>query len=176
MSNQKAETSIASPNLDLPVWLETIEETIIAVAFSIIFLVMVLQVFSRYVFNFPFAWTEEVARCLFIWIIFIGASQCMRWREHIAITLLVDRFPKWARIVASLVISALIAAFLVVVMVVGTQLALKVAKLPSTALGWSMALVYAPVPIGAALMLVRLALDLRLTLRGRPASSMPRSL
>ena len=48
--------------------------------------IMTLQVVSRYVFNSPIDWTEEVCRILFVAMIFVGAISA----EHIR----VDVIPK----------------------------------------------------------------------------------
>lgn len=48
--------------------------------------IMTLQVVSRYVFNSPIDWTEEVCRILFVAMIFVGAVSA----EHIR----VDVIPK----------------------------------------------------------------------------------
>ena len=52
-----------------------------------------LQIVFRYVFNIPLGWSEEVARFSFVWVSFFGASALMRVREHINVTIFVDRFP-----------------------------------------------------------------------------------
>ena len=36
--------------------------------------VVVLQVFSRYLFNYSFVWAEELVRYLMIWTVMIGAA------------------------------------------------------------------------------------------------------
>jgi TRAP-type C4-dicarboxylate transport system permease small subunit len=51
------------------------------------------QIVSRYVFNFPLGWTEEMARFSFVWVSFLGASALMQVREHINVTVFVERFP-----------------------------------------------------------------------------------
>lgn len=132
-----------------------IEERLLAAILLSMFVTLVLQVFSRYVFNYPLAWTEELARYLFIWLVFVGASQAMRYRDHIAIGLLVDNVPEIARRIAAIAMNVMVAVFLLLLVVQGWRIVQQVAPLPSTALGVSMALVYLPVPLAAAVMLVR---------------------
>lgn len=58
------------------------------------------SVFARYIFNSPFAWTEEMQMLLFVWMAFFGSSVAFRYNNHIAIEVVVDAFPaKWRRIV-----------------------------------------------------------------------------
>jgi TRAP-type C4-dicarboxylate transport system permease small subunit len=56
-----------------------------------------LQVATRYLFGLPLIWSEEVARLLFIALIFLGAAVLARKREHLAVTVLVDLLPDRGR-------------------------------------------------------------------------------
>ena len=147
--------------------LEFCEEFLLAGSIAVTFAVLVLQVFSRYVFDLPLTWTEELARYLFVWSVFVGASQAMRYGEHIAIGMLIDRLPKPLAKFIALWMNALMALFLLVLIVKGTDLAIKVAELPSTALEISMAFVFAPLPLAAAAMLLRtLCISIRILVAG----------
>lgn len=42
-------------------------------------------IFSRYVFNSPFPWTEELATFLFIWLSFLGAGVAAARRKHVVV-------------------------------------------------------------------------------------------
>lgn len=55
--------------------------------------VVFLQIISRYVFSFSLAWSEEVARLLFICIVFIGAAVLARREKHLTVTVLSDLLP-----------------------------------------------------------------------------------
>src|SRR5258705_5200901 len=56
-----------------------------------------LGVFSRYVIGRTFTWYDEIARLLFVWIVFLGAAVGVRRGAHFRLHLLVDRFPPPAR-------------------------------------------------------------------------------
>ena len=137
---------------------------------------LVLQVVSRYVLGLPLAWTEELARYCFVWAVFIGASQVMRHREHIAITLLTDRLPNLARKVIALTMNLLMIAFLAVCAWQGSVVVAKVAPLSSIALDVSMAAVYLPLPFAAAVMIIRLLAESLEVVRTGPIQIVPRSL
>jgi TRAP-type C4-dicarboxylate transport system permease small subunit len=47
-----------------------------------------VQVVSRYFFNQPMAWVEELSTYCFIWTVFVGASIALKQDRHIAITAL----------------------------------------------------------------------------------------
>ena len=52
-----------------------------------------LGVFSRYVLVRTFTWYDEIARLLFVWIVFLGAAVGVKRGVHFRLHLLVDRFP-----------------------------------------------------------------------------------
>lgn len=160
----------------LPRWFEAAEEALVVATLGLTFLVLLLQVFSRYLFNWPLSWTEELARYLFVWTVFFGASQAMAHAEHIAIGMVIERLPRRAAQVVALAMLALMAVFLLVVVIKGYELAMKVIDLPSTALEWPMTFVYAPAPLAALVMLARLALEARHVVLAGPSHIEHRSL
>ena len=56
-----------------------------------IVLIIFGHVISRYVFNNPVAWAEEVATVFFIWAVFIGASLGLKYKRHIVIEVFAGR-------------------------------------------------------------------------------------
>jgi TRAP-type C4-dicarboxylate transport system permease small subunit len=56
-------------------------------------LLIVLQVFFRYVLELPLAWTEELARFLFIWMTFVASVVAAIRGQHIAVELIVEKLP-----------------------------------------------------------------------------------
>jgi TRAP-type C4-dicarboxylate transport system permease small subunit len=156
--------------------LETCEEILLAGAMVGALLALSLQVVSRYVLGLPLAWTEELARYCFVWAVFIGASQVMRYREHIAITLLTDLLPHRLRQVIALMMNLLVIIFLAVCLWQGWIVALKVLPLSSVALDVTMAAVYLPLPLASAVMIARVIADSWEVVRTGPPQIAPRSL
>ena len=54
-------------------------------------LVLFLGVVSRYAFNAPLVWTDELASLLFIWLAMLGAVIAYRRAEHMRMTAFVSR-------------------------------------------------------------------------------------
>lgn len=69
------------------------ENTLMGILLITMVTVIFAQVISRFVFNSPLSWSEELARYLFIWIIFIGASVAVREKAHFGIDFFVELFP-----------------------------------------------------------------------------------
>ena len=55
--------------------------------FALLFLVFVVQVIARFVFNQPLAWTDEAAVVLYLWAILWGAALVCKDRENVAFDL-----------------------------------------------------------------------------------------
>ncbi len=70
--------------------------------FAITMVLVIINVFSRYFFNAPIAWVEEVATSCFVYTVFVGAAWCLRTRQHVGVDLLVDRLPEKAKEVVHL--------------------------------------------------------------------------
>lgn len=145
--------------LDLKKWLDVkLEEWLLVASFILIILLVFIQVASRYVFNVPVGWSAELSRYLLIWITWISASYAIRKREHIRITLLVDRFSLKAKKVTELFVILVWSLFAFVMAFVGTEvvLALKMTGQTTSTLGVPMWVVYLIIPIGGFLMITRL--------------------
>jgi TRAP-type C4-dicarboxylate transport system permease small subunit len=70
---------------------------LVAAAMAAMCVVVVAQVFYRYVLNAPLVWAEEAARYLLVLTTFIGAPVAMRRGAHIAVTLVVELLPRGPR-------------------------------------------------------------------------------
>ena len=55
----------------------------VMVIFGILFFIVALQFFTRYVLNDSLGWTEEIARYFLILLGFIGGVTCVRMGKHI---------------------------------------------------------------------------------------------
>ncbi|MCI8558772.1 MAG: TRAP transporter small permease [Lachnospiraceae bacterium] len=56
-----------------------------------------LQVITRHVFPHPLSWTEELARYMMLWLIFLAASHIAKASSYIKVTFLVDKMPEGVR-------------------------------------------------------------------------------
>lgn len=90
-----------------------------AILFATLVVVVTWQVVSRLVLNNPSTWSEEFAKYCFVWLSLIAAALVFGERGHIAVTFVVDKFPRGARKAIAIVIQLLIAAFAVLVLIWG---------------------------------------------------------
>ena len=68
--------------------MERIEQALVVFLVLAIVAMVGVQVVSRYFFNQPMAWVEELSTYCFIWTVFVGASIALKQDRHIAITAL----------------------------------------------------------------------------------------
>ena len=71
-------------------------------------LVMILQVVTRYVFNYSMSWSDELVRYFLVWSCFLSVSFCVKKRISIKIDSLLHAMPErakpWLRAVRHLII------------------------------------------------------------------------
>lgn len=65
-------------------------------------------VLSRFVFEQPMAWSEELARYLFLWAALVGAASACRNNQHGGIPLLVHKFPAIGQRFAEIFVAAMV--------------------------------------------------------------------
>jgi len=79
-------------------WLdENLESTLCMILLSVFTVILFIQVVMRYVFNNSLSWSEELARYLFIWLVFIGISYGAKQMKHLKIDVFLNVFPKKVR-------------------------------------------------------------------------------
>ena len=59
--------------------------------FALLFVVFVIQITARFIFNQPLAWTDEAATILYLWAVLWGAAVVCRDTEHVAFDLLYQK-------------------------------------------------------------------------------------
>jgi TRAP-type C4-dicarboxylate transport system permease small subunit len=128
------------------------------------------NVVARYVFNSAITWAEEVARFLFVWLTFVGASFGLYKGLHLGMDMVVVRLKPRTRRVVDLVNTIITLAFLGVWAVGGVHLIQANLDYMSPATGFSMGLVYMIGPLAALLMGIetvgRLAVTIKTLRRG----------
>jgi len=68
-------------------YLARFEEIFSASCLVVMTLLIAVQVFSRYVLEYSFEWSEELARYLFIWAIYVGCSYATKEDKHLEVTI-----------------------------------------------------------------------------------------
>ena len=112
-----------------------------------------IQVLFRYIFHLSLAWSEELARYLFLWLGALASAYAFKTKSHFALTFLVDRlggrFKRWAGTFAVFIVSGFLLLFIWKSLEFSVSMARQIA--PSTRI--SMAVPYSSAWVGGILML-----------------------
>jgi len=123
---------------------------------AIMTVIIIIQVFMRYLFLFSLSWSEEVARYLMIWVSFLGASLALKYGFHIGVEFIMNRIPEKIRGWVHLVAKIGILIFLIYFTIGGFQVSWAVRDQDSPALLFSMAYAYLAAPVGGLFMIIQL--------------------
>lgn len=132
-----------------------VEDWVSFTLFWLMAFVVFLQFFSRYVLNSSFAWTEEIARYLLMWVTFVGAAVAMRRRSHIAVEVLHVFLPMPVVRVLNFLIDVIVLGFVGLLVWFAWQVTERMEIQRMTVFDLSMSIVYAGVLLGCMLMLWR---------------------
>lgn len=109
--------------------------------------IVVLQVFFRYVMSSPLTWSEELARYLFVWITFLGIAIAIRKKAHVAIGLVVEHLPKMQQRIIRIINTVMILLLGGIIVYGGVQL-MKIGEIQKSAtLLLPMSLVFSAIPV-----------------------------
>ncbi|MFF8895563.1 TRAP transporter small permease [Brevibacterium casei] len=140
-------------------WAISLERAIGILLMVGVFALVLLQVITRYVFDSPLSWTEEVARLTLVWLTFLAAAYVTSRRSHITVDLIATVVPrKVARAIgtfARLVVLA-VSAFMAVA---GIMMVDIVAAIAMPASGLPTALLYLAATIGFILIFIHTIIE-----------------
>ena len=120
-------------------------------------------VVSRYVFNAPLVWSDELASILFLWLAMLGAVIAFRRDEHMRMTAAVGALPPPARAVLDAFATGAALAFLLLIAWPAYGYAVEQLPVATPALEISDGWRAAALPVGVALMAVFAVLRLART-------------
>jgi len=119
-----------------------------------------LQVVTRYIFGTTFEWSEELARFLFVWVVFLGSALIMGESGHLAVQILPTKLAgTTAGLLLEVFVNLCSYAFTLLLLVQGAKMTSVMTFQVAPGLGIPMSLVYSIIPISAFLMLLYLLKD-----------------
>jgi TRAP-type C4-dicarboxylate transport system permease small subunit len=135
-----------------------LEEYIVIPLLLFAVILIFIQVIMRYVFRSSLYWSEELARYIFLWTVWIGASYATKKVKHLRIKSFTSMFPKRLQKYTEKFVLIIWLGFSVFLLYFGTTLTsrLLLGGQVSPALEIPMGYVYACVPVGCLMMSVRL--------------------
>jgi len=127
-----------------------------AVLCSLLVAIVVLtfvQVLFRYVFHWSLAWTEELARFMFMWMAALASAYAFKLGTHFALRFLVNSLGKQVQKILGFVVMLITSLFLILFTWKAAEYTVSMAKQVAPSTGLSMAVPYSSAIAGGLLML-----------------------
>ncbi len=135
-------------------------DKVVATSLIVLMTLMVLnvtwQVLSRYVFQNPASFTDELSRYMLIWLGMLGSAYVAGQDEHLAIDIILKKMVGKPRVRLQIVISSLVLIFALTVMVLGggnLVFITYILEQHSATLQIPLALIYLIIPISGILVI-----------------------
>lgn len=139
----------------LGVWLyHNLLEWLVGSILLVIVLLAVMQVFTRYVMDSPLTWTEEIARLLLVWAVFLGAAAGVKHNGHLRVDLLFDRYKGNAGRAIIVLINLVMLCVGIGMIKFGFDFYLSTTNDNSTSLGYPRNLFYLAIPVSGILIVL----------------------
>ena len=136
-------------------WLDAnLEKYCCVVLMSVMTRIIFIQVVARYVFQNSLSWSEELARYIFIWLVYLGISYGCQMRKHIKIDAALGLFPKKVRKYVVIIGDLFFQAFAVYVAYTGLGYSIKQTRV-SSAMSIPFKYVYISTFVGFGLAVIR---------------------
>ncbi len=130
------------------------------VAMMIMLVTIFAQVITRYCFDYTPEWSEELARFLFVYVVFLGSALIMGESGHLAVEFLPERYKgKPFGKFLELFILVCSYVFISILLVQGAKMTEIMTFQESPGLEISMSYIYVVIPISCVLMMLYLFRD-----------------
>lgn len=142
---------------------DNIEEYLLIYSLMFSVALIFIQVVMRYIFHNSLSWSEELARYLFLWQIWLGASYAVKEHRHLRIQMIQDLIKNpYRKNLFELFVLLLWLGFSVFMTFEGSTLTSLLFQRGqvSPAMRLPMAYAYASVPVGCGLMSIRLICEM----------------
>ena len=137
---------------ELPATPTSLKQWVLAGGMLVLVVLASLQVFARYLFDRPLAWSEEGVRYVMTWTAFLAAAWSVRDREHITVEIIMPWLPTALRRVVDTLRWLLVAAFCIVLLPSSVRVTLDVHAQLGVAIEIPLSVIFASLPVGLVLM------------------------
>jgi TRAP-type C4-dicarboxylate transport system permease small subunit len=137
------------------VW-DNVEEGALCLLLFLMVTITFVTVVTRYVFDLPLSYIDQLVPNMFVWVTFLGASAAVKRRAHLGLSMVYDMVPAGARVVLDALILLGCGVFFLGTAVYGAKIvSMQVENRLMTSLGYPSWFVGLAVPVGSVLFVVR---------------------
>lgn len=141
--------------------LDYIIDFALIILFALLTVILSVEVIGRFLFGHSLIWAQEIARYLFAWLVYIGAAAVFSKGGHLAVDVLLNKFPLRIKYILSLVFYLIMIAFLTVIFFTGLEYATVNFDKPLYSAPFAnMGIVYMGLPLGCCLMVLNICREL----------------
>jgi len=137
-------------------YLYTAVTWVLVIFITLMCAVMLIQIVSRYLFNMPLTWPEEVARYLFIWVVFLGAAVAFRAQAHLGMDFATSKLSPGLRQAVARGVEVLILGFLLLILYIAPEVVDVTQYQRSAVIHIQMSWIYLAFPAASVLMILDL--------------------
>jgi TRAP-type C4-dicarboxylate transport system permease small subunit len=149
--------------------LGAIVESVAGLLLAVVVVIVLIQVFGRYILQMSLSWPEELARYVLVWLMFFGAAGAAATRSQIVVDTILELVsPRIRRVLEGI---GALAGLVAVGLLVWTSQPLlfgPAGRSTSPATGIPSFWIYLAIPIGGALLGMFALADLGRLVRGEP--------
>lgn len=142
-------------------------ENIAVIAYILAIIIMTMQIFSRYILQSPFMWAEEIARLLFVWIVYIGTAIAVKRHSHLVVDYFIQYLPQNIKRYLKSVLFVIAAIFCLIIAVLGMNMTINHMHMTINTMPITQAVWYFPIMIGFLMMAINFIRVLPEVLRGQ---------
>ncbi|MDO5716007.1 MAG: TRAP transporter small permease [Tissierellia bacterium] len=130
------------------------DEAIASLLLIITSLLVFSQVICRYFFNYSISWSEEIARILIVWFIFLGSSIAVKQNAHVSMDIMEIFVKGKKKTILDLIINVINLFFCVTLLIAGLKMCKNAIDLNLTGTSTPVPLfvAYGAIPVGMLLM------------------------
>lgn len=138
-------------------FIDNFEEKIITIILPLMVIVVFMATFFRYTKLLVIPWSEELARYLMVWIVFIGIGAGAKTNSHFTVDNFVNSMPRSTHKFFFLLRTVIIVGFASFMLINAGNLIGKLQAMGQTtpALRWPTWMIYSAIPVGLFLLIVR---------------------
>lgn len=131
---------------------KTILEYIVGILMLAILVIIFSQIVSRFIFNNPIIWSEELSKFIMMWMVFMGMPLAIKRGNHLKVTLNIqNKFSPFGKVVTNIILDTLVIIAWVLITKFGYEYAVSLKLIPALTFPLKKIWVFLCIPVSGVL-------------------------